>query len=152
MLVGQVIIDDSCGEFEEGWDDEFFEEFEKRGVRNRSLGDRGEQAAAHYLEYKGYEVLERNWSCPAGEADIIARQDDTVVFVEVKTRTGISKGFPGEAVDAKKRQRYEKIAAYYLTEYEEVNIPFRFDVIGILVLSEDRAALKHYINAYGFGS
>ena len=152
MIVGQVIIDDSFSELEEEWDDEFFEEPEKRGVRNRALGDRGEQAAARYLEHIGYEVLERNWSCPAGEADIIARQDETVVFVEVKTRIGISKGFPEEAVDAKKRQRYEKIAAYFLSGYEEINIPFRFDVIGILVISEDRAIIKHYVNAYGFGS
>ena len=152
MLVGQVIIDDSSSCFEEEWDDELIEESDKRGARNRLLGDRGEQAAARYLEHIGYEVLERNWMCPAGEADIIARQDEILVFVEVKTRTGISKGFPEEAVDARKRKRYEKIAAYYLSEYEEVNIPFRFDVIGILVIGEDRAAIKHYVNAYGFGS
>ena len=151
MLIGQVVIDDSWEGYEDEWEREPFEEPQRWGKRNRELGDRGEEAAARYLEHIGYEVLERNWKCPAGEADIIARQGHTVVFVEVKTRTGISKGFPEDAVDSEKRRRYEKIAAYYLSDYEEINIPFRFDVIGILVIGEDRATIRHHVNAYGFG-
>ena len=150
MLIGQVIIDDNHDEFEDGWEEEFGES-EKWGIRNHLLGERGEQAAARYLEHVGYEILERNWVCPAGEADIIARQGHTVVFIEVKTRSGIEKGFPEDAVDARKRLRYEKIAGYYLSDYEEVDIPYRFDVIGILVIGKDRATIRHHVNAYGFG-
>lgn len=116
---------------------------------NIEMGRCGETAAAHYLERSGYEILERNWECQFGEADIIARDGCTLVFVEVKTRSGIAKGFPSEAVDAEKRARYEKIAAMYLKTYHYVDIPVRFDVIALMVLAEDRAFMKHYVNAYG---
>lgn len=131
-------------------DDDAHVDSERIGVKNKELGRRGEAAAARYLEFVGYEILERNWVCPAGEADIVARQGDTLVFVEVKTRTGIQKGFPAEAVTPRKRARYEKIAAWYLCDYGEVNIPIRFDVIALLVLKDDRAMVKHYVNAFGW--
>lgn len=123
----------------------------KRNMHNKDIGRRGEQAAARYLDHIGYEILERNFSCPFGEADIIARDGDTLTFVEVKTRTGVAKGFPSEAVDARKRSRYERIAGWYLRDYEVTNIPVRFDVIAIMVVSEDRAFLRHYCNAFGCG-
>lgn len=132
------------------YEDDSLVDSERIGVRNKTLGRRGEAAAARYLEFVGYEILERNWVCPAGEADIIARQGETLVFVEVKTRTGIQKGFPAEAVTPGKRARYEKIAAWYLCNYGEVNIPIRFDVIALLVLKDDRAMVKHYVNAFGW--
>ena len=121
-----------------------------RGQANRKLGKRGEDAAARYLRFMGYEILERNWECPFGEADIIARHGDTLVFVEVKTRKSIRKGFPAEAVTPKKRARYERIAACYLRTYGSLDIPVRFDVIALLVVGPDRAMIKHYVNAFGF--
>ena len=124
---------------------------ERPGIRNRNLGRRGEGAAARYLEHLGYEVLERNFMCPFGEADIIARDGDALVFIEVKTRRGIEKGFPSEAVDARKRAKYEKIAAWYLQDYDAFNVPVRFDVVAIMVIGEDRAFLRHYVNAFGVG-
>ena len=131
-------------------DDDAHVDSDRIGVKNKALGRRGEAAAARYLEFVGYEILERNWVCPAGEADIVARQGDTLVLVEVKTRTGIQKGFLAEAVTPRKRARYEKIAAWYLCDYGEVNIPIRFDVIALLVLKDDRAMVKHYVNAFGW--
>ena len=146
-------IDD---ELDDEFDDEYSESYRDyrkegmaRGVLNRELGRRGEAAAARYLKLIGYEILERNWLCPAGEADIIAREDETLVFVEVKTRTSLKKGFPSEAVDEAKRSRYERIAAWYLRESDLVDIPVRFDVVDLLVVSEDRAMIKHYVNAFG---
>ncbi len=139
-------------EFEEGWRMEHCREGDGGkpiGVRNKELGARGESAAARYLRLCGYEILERNWECPAGEADIIARDGDTLVFVEVKTRTSFKKGFPSEAVGPKKRARYEKIAIWYLREYDEVDIHVRFDVIAIVVIAEDRGLIKHYVDAFG---
>lgn len=82
--------------------------------RDLPLGKRGELAAVRFLSRKGYEILETNWTCVAGEADIVALEEDTLCFVEVKTRSNVEKGFPAEAVDAKKRDRYERIAACYL--------------------------------------
>ncbi len=115
----------------------------------KELGRRGEQAAAKFLKRRGFEVLHRNWTCFAGEVDIVALQEDTLCFVEVKTRSNIKKGFPSEAVDDRKRERYERIAACYLKEHAYEDLRVRFDVISILALSNDRAFLRHHINAFG---
>lgn len=123
---------------------------EKR-MHNRTIGKRGEDAAARFLELMEYEILERNWECPAGEADIIARDGETLVFVEVKTRTSFDKGFPSEAVTAEKRHRYEKIACWYLKDYSYCDIPVRFDVIAMIALNDDRAFVRHYRGAFEFG-
>lgn len=127
------------------------ESFESQEVcsHNKALGIRGEKAAVLFLKRLGYEILEQNWTCPAGEVDIIARDGETIVFCEVKTRSNLSKGLPAEAVTAKKRNRYERIAGWFLRDYDEVNIPVRFDVIGLLALGNDRALIRHYINAFG---
>ena len=119
------------------------------GKRNKEIGRRGEQAAARYLRLMGFEILERNWVSPWGEADIIATDGDTLVFVEVKTRTNINKGFPSESVTPEKRRRYEMLAAWYLRDHGVLDISVRFDVIGILVVAKDRAMIKHYVNAFG---
>lgn len=115
----------------------------------KELGRRGEKAAVNFLKRQGYEILETNWSCFAGEADIIAREGDVLCFVEVKTRSNTEHGFPSEAVNAKKRDRYERIAACYLKDYDTVDVSVRFDIISILVLSEHRAFLRFHINAFG---
>ncbi|MEF2657397.1 MAG: YraN family protein, partial [Eggerthellaceae bacterium] len=95
------------------------------------------------------EILDRNWKCIAGEADIVALQDDTLCFIEVKTRKDAQKGFPSEAVDMRKRSRYERIAACYLKDHDYADVRVRFDVIAILVLGEGRAFLRHHLNAFG---
>lgn len=124
---------------------------ETKKTHNKELGAKGEQAAASYLEHVGYEVIERNWRCPAGEADIVALDEDELVFCEVKTRTSLKRGFPSESVDEKKRARYEKIAAWYLKAFDVGTRPVRFDVIAVLVVNDDRAMIRHYKNAFGQG-
>lgn len=120
-----------------------------RGAHNRELGMRGEEAACRYLIRRGYEILDRNWKCFAGEADIVACDEDgALVFVEVKTRTDATKGFPSEAVGPKKRAKYEKIALAYLADYDVVDIVVRFDVISIMVLTPERAMIRHHIGAF----
>lgn len=113
------------------------------------LGKRGEEAATCFLERREYEILDRNWKCIAGEADIVALQDDTLCFIEVKTRKDAQKGFPSEAVDTRKRSRYERIAACYLKDHDYADVRVRFDIIAILVLGDDRAFLRHHLNAFG---
>lgn len=70
-------------------------------LSKKELGRKGERAAVRFLKNRGFEILETNWVCFAGEADIIALDGSTLCFVEVKTRTGVQKGFPSEAVNAK---------------------------------------------------
>ena len=116
---------------------------------NIEIGKKGERAAAKFLERRGYEILETNWKCKFGEADIIAEKDGVLVFVEVKTRTTVEKGFPEEAITRAKRKKYEVIAATYLQDHFYVGINVRFDVIALLVVAPDRAFLRHHVNAFG---
>ncbi len=120
-------------------------------MHNKTLGKKGEDAAARYLENHDYEIIERNWTCPAGEVDIIARDFDSLVFCEVKTRSNINKGFPTDAVDKKKRARYEQIAMWFLRDFEFSDAPVRFDVISIIAVNEERALLRHFVNAFAKG-
>lgn len=117
-------------------------------TNNTELREKGVQAASRFLHRRGYEILETHWSCSAGEADIIARDGDAVVFVEVKTRLGLECGFPSDAVDPKVRSRFEKVALAYLAEVEIVDVPIRFDVVAIVALSEERAVIRHHIGAF----
>jgi len=114
----------------------------------RRLGQRGEDAAAAFLERAGLTVVERNWRCPAGEIDIVALDDKTIVLVEVKTRRTVGKGTPEEAVSPAKRRRYAKLAAAYLQSAGLSEVPVRFDVISLLVVAEDRALLRHHRAAF----
>ena len=127
------------------------DEKRKQKGHNKQIGERGEIAAARFLERRGYDIVERNWTCKAGEADIVAKDNENLVFVEVKTRTNLEVGLPEEAVDAEKRQRYERIAAYYLADHPYVDMQVRFDVVGILVCAPDRALIRHHIDAFGSG-
>ena len=121
----------------------------KRSGHNKELGRKGEDAAVRFLERRGYDIVERNWTCFAGEADIIARDGEAVVFVEVKTRTGFSNGLPAEAVTKNKRERYERIACAFLADYDVIDVPVRFDVVSISLIDADRAMVRHHIDAFG---
>lgn len=122
-----------------------------RGRRNQALGARGEEAAARFLQRNGYTILERNWTCFAGEADIIAVNDEALVFVEVKTRRNVDKGLPSEAVTRAKREKYERIALAYIQDHFFGEAVVRFDVVAIIVLSDDRAFIRHHLGAYSAG-
>ena len=124
----------------------------KKNMHNKDLGRKGEEAAARYLVRRGYDIVERNWTCIAGEADIgIASMQDTIVFVEVKTRTSAANGgLPGEAVTKEKRARYEEIACLYLEHSEVTDVPVRFDVVAH-TLSDPTAFIRHHIDAFGVG-
>ncbi len=117
----------------------------------KELGRRGEEAACELLRRKGYVILERNWTSPAGEADIIALDEDCIVFVEVKTRAGVDRGLPEEAVTHRKRVRYERIAGFFLSDYDGPGARVRFDVVGILALPGGRALARQVVNAFSAG-
>ena len=96
------------------------------------LGRAGERLAAEYLEQRGLTVLERNWSCPRGELDIVATDGSRVVFCEVKTRSGVDYGGPVEAVTPDKCQRVRDLARAWLQQRQLVGCPVRFDVVSVL--------------------
>ena len=95
------------------------------------LGPEGERLAERFLRKRGYRILARNYRCSCGEIDLIARDGETVVFVEVKGKSGGEFGSPLEAVTARKRQRLALVANYYLTAFKLHHLRTRFDVVGI---------------------
>ncbi len=148
------VFSDASEENEPGFwgDDEAeFDFVAKRGITARELGAMGEETACRALKAKGYIILERNWKCSAGEADIVAIDDGCIVFVEVKTRAGSSRGFPQEAVTAQKRARYERIAYHFLSTYDGCDARVRFDVMAILAMPNGKGFIKHIVNAFGSG-
>ncbi|HVN51540.1 MAG TPA: YraN family protein [Acidimicrobiales bacterium] len=100
--------------------------------RRRALGARGEEMAADWYLARGYEVLARNWRCREGEIDLIVRQQRTIVFCEVKTRSSTSFGHPAEAVTHAKRTRLRHLAAKWLDESPVRPLRIRFDVAAVL--------------------
>jgi len=114
----------------------------------RKLGERGEDAAAAYLERAGMTLVERNWRCPVGEVDIVALDDKTLVLCEVKTRRTTSKGTPEDAITPAKQRRYARLAAAYIQHAGLEDPDVRFDVITLLVIAEDRALLRHHRAAF----
>jgi putative endonuclease len=98
------------------------------------LGRAGEDLAAQRLEAGGMAVLDRNWRCPEGELDIVARDGDTVVFCEVKSRSSARFGAPIEAVTPAKARRQRALAARWLEAHRSDGCAgvVRFDVVGVL--------------------
>jgi putative endonuclease len=94
------------------------------------LGERGEWLAAKFLKENGYNIVEQNYKTPLGEIDIIAQDNGTLAFVEVKTRESIEYGMPYESVDRTKRRRISRVALLYLKRFEELPL-CRFDVLSI---------------------
>ncbi len=112
------------------------------------IGDKGEQSAAIYLGNLGYKIIATKYRTKTGEIDIIARDQEYVVFVEVKTRRSTSHGLPAEAVHQRKQQKIINTALCYLNYHGLNNIACRFDVIEIYLL-EGTIRYNHIINAFG---
>ncbi|HEY5312880.1 MAG TPA: YraN family protein [Pirellulales bacterium] len=100
-------------------------------VQPRTLGKRGEAAAARYLRHLGYKIVARGDRQPIGELDLVAVDSRTVVFVEVKTRTSRQAGEPSEAVDAEKQRRLTRTALMFLKRHGLLDNPARFDVVAV---------------------
>lgn len=105
-----------------------------------------EALAAEYLTGRGYEILEKNFRCRAGEMDLVARQGNCLVFVEVKYRKDGGRGEASQAVDRRKQQRLSRAAMCYCLERRiPEDTPCRFDVISVT-----GRTMKHYKNAFDF--
>jgi putative endonuclease len=116
--------------------DRWYEELPWR--KRIPLGKRGEQIAARYLRRCGYLILTRNFRAAGAEVDLIALEDTTLVFVEVKTRLGIAAGTPEEAVDDHKQQQIRRAANVYAERRHAGGMATRFDVIAITGAGRDR--------------
>lgn len=99
--------------------------------RSRSLGNFGERVAAHHLEAKGYQILERNWSVREGEIDLIASKPGEIIFVEVRSRRGGAFGTPEESITGRKAAHVRAAAHAYLQEHPEAPETQRIDVVAL---------------------
>jgi len=113
----------------------------------KEKGKEGEELAVSFLAEKGFEIVERNYRFGKGELDIIAREKDFLVFVEVKSRESLEYGLPEEAITKRKMAQIRKIAEAYLAEKSITDENIRFDVVAILFLNKE-VTITHYENAF----
>ena len=95
------------------------------------LGVFGEDLAFKKIKRLGYKKILRNYRCPLGEVDLIAKDGDTLVFIEIKTRKGRPIGYAKEAVNARKKRQLSKVALAYMKSNNCCDIKARFDVVAI---------------------
>jgi putative endonuclease len=118
--------------------------------RRRAFGALGEQAAAAWLRGRGYEIVARNVRTRYGEIDLVARDGATLVFVEVKARSGPRFGHPLESVGARKRARLARLAAAFMHEHGIEPDRIRFDAVAVyLGPGGDPDLIEHVADAFG---
>ncbi|HIJ59952.1 MAG TPA: YraN family protein [Nitrospirae bacterium] len=110
---------------------------------SKVIGRKSESLAIDWLKNRGYSIVKTNYTTPYGEADIIAKQGDITVFVEVKSAIGQN---PIESVTASKMKKIRNIALYYMQRLG-LEVPIRFDVITIVVNEKD-LEIKHLVDAF----
>lgn len=115
----------------------------------RTLGQRGEAAAARFLRRRGHKILARGDRRGPGELDLVTLDRQTIVFVEVKTRRSQTAGHPAEAVDPAKQRRLTRLAVAFLKRHGLLECPARFDVVAV-TWAEGRwfPTVEHFPNAF----
>ncbi len=115
--------------------------------RHNEIGALGEQIATDFLKNKNYEILERNWRYKKAEIDIIARQNETLIFIEVKTRSYAYFGRPEEFVTSHKEQLVSEAANEYMIQIN-YDWAIRFDIISIIYKNENEFEIEHFEDAW----
>lgn len=118
-----------------------------------AIGRYGERVAERHLVEAGLIILDRNWRCPAGELDLVARDGAVLVFCEVKTRSSTDFGDPAEAVIGRKAARIRGLALRWLAERRDIGTEsfwpeLRFDVVSVLRQRSGAAAVRHLRGAF----
>lgn len=113
------------------------------------IGRCGEQAAADHLQKQGIQILERNWSSRLGELDIIAQDQEEIIFVEVRTTTSRYFGYGFQSVDKRKQQKVRRLATQYIQLNRLWNRAVRFDVISVVLDQQYQIKqLDHFPHAF----
>ncbi len=110
-------------------------------------GRQGEEIAAKYLESKGYEILARNYRMKRCEIDIIAKEKEICIFIEVKSRSSSDFGFPEDFLTPQQEGRIRGAATYYLAEQNMTPKDIRFDIISVLANGQD-TEIEHFEDAF----
>jgi len=115
----------------------------------KDKGKAAEEAAASYLQQQGWRIIERNWSCRSGELDMIAEQGEILLFVEVRSRSGLGYGMPAESIDARKIQQVRRTAEVYLHRFGISDRPIRFDAVAVMLGRDlEIRSLEHIEDAF----
>lgn len=114
----------------------------------QALGKKGEEQAQQYLKCRGYAILITNYRAVSGEIDIIAWENQTLVFIEVKTRRNLNFGSPLEAVNLRKQLKIRRTALHYLSTQAVACRAYRFDVISLLASPSGTWQIDHIVNAF----
>jgi putative endonuclease len=113
----------------------------------QKFGEQGEALAVHRLKKAGYKIIETNYRTRRGEIDIIAKDKDTIVFVEVKSRRSVNFGNPKQAVTLRKQKKISMVALYYLKTTGQSSAKARFDVVTV-ISSQDKPQVEIIKNAF----
>jgi putative endonuclease len=110
----------------------------------RETGASGEELAARYLTRRGWTIIARNWRCPTGEIDLVARDPEgCCVLVEVKCRRGLGFGDPLEAITWSKVRRLRRLAAEWLASLDHPESSVRIDAVGVLAFTDGTSRVSH---------
>lgn len=115
--------------------------------QKKALGQWGEQRAAEFLHTQGYDILERNIRTEYGEIDLLARQGETLVFVEVKARSSTAYGYPEDSITELKQQHMHDCALAYLQAHPEFEGDWRVDVISVNRVLGGKPEIVHFEDA-----
>jgi len=117
-------------------------------MNKKVTGERGEDLACELLVKKGYQIVERNYTYGKGEIDIIAKDNETLVFVEVKSRKNLEFGPPELGITKNKQRQVRRIAEAYLHERDIFDTDCRVDVVAILFRGKEPPKINHIVNAF----
>ena len=100
-------------------------------MKRKTTGIIGERLAADFLTKQGYEIIEKNYRCKEGEVDIISKDGDFLVFVEVRAKNNLAFGSPEESVTARKKAHLRNVAARYVETHDCLPAQWRIDFVGV---------------------
>ena len=120
-----------------------------KDTKEITTGEEGEKIAAAYLKKNGYRIIEINFRCSIGEIDIVAKEKNDLVFVEVKTRKSTELGYPEQAVGIRKQKKMSQLALWYLQKRKIADTNARFDVVAVTIIPE-KNEVKLIKNAFDF--
>ncbi len=115
--------------------------------QRQQLGKQGEDLAAFYLEQQGLVIIDKNYHFSRyAEIDLVARDKNEIVFVEVKTRRSLGQGYPESAVTPIKQKKIKQAAESYLLAHPQLGSNYRFDVVAIYFIGDGNYQIKHFCN------
>lgn len=121
-------------------------------MTSAAFGALGEELACQFLRRRGFKIIERNYTCPLGEIDLIARDGEVLVFVEVKSRRHLSAGEPLESITHHKRHQIIRTAKYYLARFGWHDRPCRFDAVSVKISADGETSIETVRDAFAGGS